>query len=225
MSYNKKDITFIRFGDLNPIKQDGYKKDTFHSAPAPKGFYAFISFMIEPFLLGGYNPIGTKHSKRKYIKDSNGEKVIIGKIYEDKTKPPLDKYDDHFTWCIYLEEDEQERLRKQYNNQKNLFVTSGADKNGVIHLHTMKKPKKFKYTGEIWHHLGEHVPNNLILKRNKGWVLTDFITFVKAFNKELHEETKHQNKFWLWKHLEGGNKTKLYKNISKDHFEVFIERL
>jgi hypothetical protein len=224
MPYNKKDIKFLRFGDLNPIKQDGYKDDTFHSAPAPKGFYAFIDFMVEPFLLGGYNPIGTKHSKRKYIKDENGNKVIIGRFYEDKNKPPVDEYDDHFEWVIFVDDEEIKRLEKRYGSkQKNLFISSGRHRDNFIYMTTMKKPKRFKYEGEIWHHHIEHVPNHLILKRNKGWVLTDFVTFVKAFNKAIISNVQWQNKWMKNDNFDGHNMR--YKQFSKDDFEVFIERL
>jgi len=223
MSYNKKDIKFIRFGDLSPIKQSGYKKDTYHSAPVNKGFYAFVEFMIEPFLLGGYNPIGTKYSKRKYIKDHNGNKVIVGKFHEDINKPPVDEWDDHFEWIINLEEEEMENIYKKYSKHKVLFYGTEIHKNGYIYLHTMKKPKRFSYKGEIWHHHIEETPNHLILKRSKDWVLTDFNTFVDSFNKAVFEMVKDNN---VWRRKADLNLISTRnKQYSKDIFEVFIEKI
>ena len=219
----KKDIKFLRFGDLSPIKQTGYKKDTFHSAPTAKGFYAFIDFMIEPFLLGGYNPIGTKHSKRKYVKDSEGNKIIIGRFYEDKNKPPIDEYDDYFEWVIFLTDEEQEKIEKRYSKQKSMFFNTDRNKNGFIYLHTMKKPKRFKYTGELWHHLTDFTPNNLVLKRSKEWILTDFNVFADALNKAIHDKRSSAHE-WNWDYQKGDIPSKTL-NGNKDDFEVFIERL
>jgi len=224
MPYNKSEIKFLRFGDLSPIKQTGYKKDTFHSAPVKKGFYAFVDFMIEPFLLGGYNPAGTKHSKRKYVKDEKGDKIIVGRFYEDKDKPPIDEYDKHFEWVIFVDDDEMERLEKRYGSkQKNLFTSTERHRNGFIYMTTMKKPKRFKHEGEIWHHHTDHVPHHLVLKRSKEWVLTDFDTFVKAFNKAIIEHINFQNS-WR-KEYKASEINVRSKQFSKDVFEVFIERL
>lgn len=227
MTYNKKDITFIRFGNLSPVKQKSYKNNTYHSAPVKKGIYAFVHFMIEPFLLGGYNKLGTKYSKRKYIKDNKGNKIIIGKFYEDINKPPVkgeEEYDDHFEWSIHLTDDEIERLEKRYSKQKNLFLSSQLHRNGNIYLETLIKPKNFKYTGNIWHHLIEETPEHLILKLTEYWVLTDFNTYVKSFNKALHNKVKEQNSFRKDSKLKPVLKSR-YKQFSKDHFEVFIEKV
>ena len=118
----KKDINFLRFGDLNPVKQTGYKSDTFHSAPTKKGFYVFVDFLLEPFLLGGFNKMGTKHTKRRYVKDSEGNKIITGRLYEDKSKPPIDEDDKWFEWVITVTDEEHERIGKDMLNKKIYFM-------------------------------------------------------------------------------------------------------
>lgn len=53
MKFHKnKDFTqFVRFGSLKPIKQKGYKSQTFHSPPARRGFYAMPKHLQEFFLI------------------------------------------------------------------------------------------------------------------------------------------------------------------------------
>jgi hypothetical protein len=43
---------FVRFGKLALVKQKGFGKDTFHSPPAPRGFYAMPLRYQEYFLIG-----------------------------------------------------------------------------------------------------------------------------------------------------------------------------
>lgn len=48
-----KDLTkFVRFGSINLTYQKGYNKDSYHTAPARKGFYAFPHVIQERFLIG-----------------------------------------------------------------------------------------------------------------------------------------------------------------------------
>lgn len=49
-----KDInnTFVRYGKLHLVKQEGYGEDTFHAPPAPKGFYAMPIKFQEMFIVG-----------------------------------------------------------------------------------------------------------------------------------------------------------------------------
>lgn len=52
-TFKNKDFTkFVRFGPLKPVKQLGFGGNTYHSPPAPKGFYAFPKTLQEPFLIG-----------------------------------------------------------------------------------------------------------------------------------------------------------------------------
>lgn len=215
----KNDVTFIRFGGLSPINQKkSYKTDTFHSAPCKKGFYAFVSFLIEPFLLGGFNPVGTRHSKRVYVKDHDNKKVILGKHY----KGWIDNEDGDEWYISCLEkEDDYEYTYKKYGKQKKLFMTVDyCEKTGYEYLTTLKPPKKFKYTKNLWHHLGDYCPRHEIIDVSKQWVLTDFNTYVKALTKALHDKRKIYDEVFN----SPISKTK-YKQFNKDEFEVFIEKL
>ncbi len=52
-TFKGKDLTvFVRFGGLDPIKQKGYGKETYHSPPASRGFYAMPKVVQEFFLIG-----------------------------------------------------------------------------------------------------------------------------------------------------------------------------
>lgn len=44
--------TFVRFGRLKPVKQEGYGIDSYHAPPAPVGFYAMPKRLQEFFLIG-----------------------------------------------------------------------------------------------------------------------------------------------------------------------------
>ena len=224
--FKKRHIKFIRYGDLSSIKQSGYKKDTFHSAPVKKGFYAFVEFLVEPFLLGGYNLLGTKHSKRIYIKDEKGEKIIIGRTYEDKNKPSIDEYEDYFWMQIRLDDVEMNRIEKRFvKKQKTLFISEHHDeKTGYIYLETMKRPKVFEYKKELWHHLIDETPHNLVLSRSKDWILTDYKTYIDALNLALHNENSFQHE-WNFDWKNGGIPPKRRLQFSRDKFEVFISGL
>lgn len=69
------------------------------------------------------------------------------------------------------------------------------------------KPKKFEYHGNIWHHL----QTRDVIKQKGSWVLSNYQSWLKAFRKEY-----------------AFHKTSLvtaFTRYSKDHFEVFIERI
>lgn len=57
MIKNKDIYTFVRFGGLDLKKQEGFEKGdwkcSYHSPPAPRGFYSMPKIAQEFFLLGG----------------------------------------------------------------------------------------------------------------------------------------------------------------------------
>jgi len=76
-----KDLSlFVRFGGLDLKNQNGFGKNTFHSPPSSRGFYAFPKSMQEHFLIGSldktqksifakmpeYPENGTKEEKEEY---------------------------------------------------------------------------------------------------------------------------------------------------------------
>ena len=66
-----KSISFVRWGNLNPVKHKEHsKKEGFHVAPKKKGIYAFPCGYVERFLIWGSY---TDHWNR-YIVDDNGNK-------------------------------------------------------------------------------------------------------------------------------------------------------
>lgn len=55
------DNTFIRYGRLHLTKQKGFGRDTFHSPPAPIGFYAMPIRFQELFLVGSIESTQSKN--------------------------------------------------------------------------------------------------------------------------------------------------------------------
>ena len=75
--------------------------------------------------------------------------------------------------------------------------------------YSFKRYKKFKYYGNIWHHLKHNIVNNtLILDEHRDWVLTSFNTWLNCYNNELISIRLQKQKTGI--------------PISKDHLEVFI---
>ena len=216
---------FVRFGGLSPVKQKGYTTGDdagFHTPPARKGFYAFPKGYIELFLLGGgrADPKNKDSSNRfVYLRDKDGKKIT----------------NTHSDFEKYLEND-------NYWDVK-LGLKDGAvpDEDGDYayddYHHALVKrvhPKKFKYNGEIWHHLREFVPPTETLKEKGEWVKTTMKTYLEAFAKQAHASKKE-----MWQDARrygsdpDGKKSMSdlqvradpLKYFSRDHLEVFIERL
>ena len=196
MKLNGKDIKFARIGGLSPVKQKGYDSTMpgKHSPPCKKGFYAFLHPYYEPFLLSGseYSGLGTKHSKFERVKDKDGNviKVDDDMSYENESSNWM-KY-----WGLYMSNDD-----------------------GAYDVIKPKKPKVFEHTGELWHHLGEHLKPHEILQTKGSWYLTDFKSYVKALKKEFI------SKKILLKNEIGYETNNPFSAICIDHLEVFIEKL
>jgi len=82
-------------------------------------------------------------------------------------------------------------------------------RNGVYALATHKDPVAFEYEGELWHHL--EIKRNETLASRGGWVLSDYSTYIKALRREIGRNE-------LMRKREG-------YSYSKDHLEVFIEKI
>lgn len=207
MLFEEKYYEFIRFGGLSPVNQKkSYKNDSFHSAPAKKGIYAFPFDQIEPFLMGGME---YSKDKYEYVKDEKGNKIKMYKKNEDGELVLTDYIKKRFKDSISGFFDSDLRFEKSGYTEEHIF---DKNKNHVnSYLIKLKKPKKFKYSGNIWHHLTDKVRDSDIIKKNKEWILTNIDVYIKALNKEKAEQKNMLDK-------------KGYKN-SKDHFEVFIERI
>lgn len=188
-----KKVKFIRFGGLSPVKQEGYDPDmpSFHCPPAKYGIYSFIYPYVEPFLLGG----------------------SFSDITTKHSKFQYVKDENG----VRVKRDEYEKMYNE-NYMKSYTSIKVDDEYYVV---KPKKYKVFEHTDEIWHHLGYNLKPSQILSRKGDWYLTDYRSFVEAFEKEKHnclKQTKRilqterfsNNPFWC---------------ITKDHLEVFIEKV
>lgn len=189
------ELKFVRYGNLNPVKQLGYGKGTFHSPPAKKGIFAFPWPYIERFLLTVADMATSElHPKFQYVKDKAGKKI------SNITHPEL--YNQYMDRNYYDYSKSHDIALKRADNgdwSKDTIDSTDWDKHEhfVVEL---KKPKIFTYDGPIWHHLD--VVGGI---KHNDWTMSDFGTYKKALRKEV-AKVKHGN-------------------FTKDHLEVFIERL
>lgn len=219
-----KGVTFVRYGGLSPVKQRGFEpnpsKKTFHSPPARKGIYAFPQFWVEMFLLGGdMNSFGVRNRTVK-VRDKDGNIVTnrhpLFKKLQDRGEKYWDKTDGKL-WPDAEPDEDGDYSWEDY----------------IHYLTVHQRPRKFIHSGNVWHHLGEYLPKNEIMKESGGWVLTNIDIYKKAFKLEM----KHRRKSALqdlrsWSN-DDENKTvdaqflnrNPYKWFSNDNLEVFIERI
>jgi len=87
--------------------------------------------------------------------------------------------------------------------------------------------KKFTYSGWIWTHF-ENVPNNMIKRRSGSWIEIHTSDFQKLFKKQKHTDMKglDKNLYGISKDIvKDPYKRGLGGFISRDHLEVFIEKI
>lgn len=195
---------FVRYGGLSRVKQKGFsgKSDDsrsfggFHVPPARKGIYAFPEHHIEIFLLGGF--YNNTH-KYEFLKDRWGNTI----------------HNRHPGWKLYSKQE------KYWWIERGEWPDSpGEDSDDFdyeshrkVYLAKLVKPRKFEYTGNLWHHLD--VPPGDIIKKHGSWVYTTHAVWAKSFRKTIREQSlnhdfsKHQSVY--------GRDV-----YSKDHLEVFI---
>jgi len=201
-------MEFIRFGGLSLVNQKGYDPSmpTFHCPPTRKGIYAFNLKTVEPFLLGT-----EEYSRNKlcYVKDKDGKPVAY----------TPENYEEYCVSTSRIVDIDGKVLRweKDRNFYKNFASKKKGDK---IYYAKPINPKRFFYSGEIWHHLEEFTKNSDILLRKGSWILTDISTYEKAFSKQsIHHRLEHT--------ITKGNINEPWRAgitncCSKDHLEVFI---
>lgn len=217
-------IKFARFGGLSPVVQKGYttnpKERGFHTPPARKGFYAFIWPYYEFFLLGGtYSKLGTGHAKFEYLRDDDGKKIEY-----DADNPLLKKY------LI------QGKTGKFFRDSGIKDVSWKIwEHNGYAVV--KKTPRVFTHTGELWHHLDnkavkpfEIIDSVMAYDNSDGsttWIKTEYDVFVKAFERDKSDciNQLRNSRFSDFKTDINVNKKNVYNFISRDHLEVFIERV
>ena len=247
---NKK-VKFTRIGGLSPVIQKGYttipKKRGYHTPPARKGLYAFIHPHFEPFLLGGdWSKLGkkNKHEKFEYLKDKDGNKI---KLYVNDyvwnhfpsnneindINPEVKKY------LVKGKHGKSNRNHDGTDISQRFWTEDIRDEKGDFvnyYLIHRKKPKVFEYTGELWHHLKnsavkpfEIIDEVVSYDSDDGsvtWIKTDYDVFVKALEQDKIDCVKQlrSNENFPFSLIEI-NTRNVYNYISKDHLEVFIERI
>ena len=163
----KKHIEFIRFGNLNLVKQKGYDPNgtgDFHTPPARYGIYAFPEYSICRFLISGDRQV------------SRAIKLDINELEWDEN-------------CLLTSKSRKEVKRLISNkNTKLKYVSQAID--GTIYAH--ENPKKFKYTKELWHHL--KVDDADVIRRNNDWVLTTYKVWLDAYYAMLNYERNYYYK-------------------------------
>lgn len=206
------ELTFVTYGGLSLTKQKGFEKkdDTsYHAPPSSRGIYAFVWPYIEKFLLGGSyaDPKSRGKGQRQriqYVKDKNGN--IISSEH-----PSFEKHSSKGkNWSFNRTGD-----NKPWNNEKNDWH---KDQPKQI-LYNNAYRKKFKYNGNLWHHLGEFVREDRILDRKGEWVKTDIRTFKEALKKELHRVSTWDRKINQGKSFRGLG----VSSHAWDQLEVFID--
>lgn len=191
----RNELRFVRYGNINPVKQLGFGRDTFHSPPARRGLFAFPWPYIERFLLTVSDMMTSElHPKFQFVKDKNGKKI------SNLTHPEL--FNKYMERNYYDYSKSHEIALKKANDgdwSKDTVDSTDWDKHEhfVVEL---KKPKIFAYEGPIWHHL--EVPGGI---KFNSWTKSDIRTYKDALRREIHRVKRD--------------------NFSKDHLEVFIERL
>jgi hypothetical protein len=225
-----KNIKFVRFGGLSPVKQDHYlaNTDSFHNPPVKLGIYAFPHGYEEFFLLGSTDDPSHISGKSAWLKDENGNLLIeeehMKYIGYDKGKEQTEYSDKLERLCRKLD------IAKKY--------LRSAKKDGKFYITYLKKPKIFDYKGEIWHHLGDMLKPHEIIEKKKSWYKTTYENYIKAFNKTNHEDAKEIfsiedfggkdiNGFKVYITDKNLKKIDAHRNLpmNKYHLEVFIEKI
>lgn len=164
----RKHIDFVRFGNLNLVKQKGYDPtgaSNFHTPPARYGIYAFPEYSICHFLISG-NPTTSRAIKLNINELERNEDYNLTSKSRKEVKRLIST-----------------------KNTKLKYVNERVD-GSLIYAH--ENPKKFKYEKELWHHL--EVDDVNVLKRNNYWVLTSYKTWLDAYNKTINYERNYYYK-------------------------------
>lgn len=218
----KQNIKFVRFGGLSPMKQEHFKtnSDYYHNPPRRFGVFAFVYGYIETFLLGAtYEPTNISN-KSYWLKDDNGNKIKNDDFYYTVKIEKSDRID----YISKVKPEYINLLKKRNIKIKDLW-------NYGDYIVVLKKPKIFNYNGEIWHHLGDNLKPEQILETKGTWVKTSIDDYIIAFNKEIKTVLKQKHKM----DKECGSLKMSGKqdpfdpsggiSYSKDHLEVFIEKI
>lgn len=244
-----KDIEFIRWGGLSPQKQT-HRKDKiknneigFHTPPRKKGIFAFPYPYYDLFLLGATSNPNNPSGKSAWLKDENGNKIVeedgdidykyVGNkevtIVSPKIKNALKRVGSSVKDLRTVRIDpfmDNGNCKDEYNCD-NCPISKECDERKVVsYLTYLKKPKKFKYNGDIWCHFKEVAKQEDIIDSFDSWIKVDYQTYLKLFKLQKEHDIKelkqslNNNDIKIVDPYKGGHIT-----ICKDHLEVFIEKL
>jgi hypothetical protein len=167
--------------------------------------YAFPWPHIETFLLGGDEFVNPKLQKKgqtlriRYVKDKEGNPIT-------QDHPDFDKHAaSDKNWSMpsaYKDAPEGEEDWKGDPVEK-------IPTNWVLYNNANRK--KFKYDGELWHHLGNWLKPFEVINRRGSWTKSTVEAFKRALQKEMMLNKKSK--------MSGTG------GFTKDHLEVFIERV
>lgn len=193
----RNELRFVRYGGLSPVKQLSYGKYTFHSPPARRGIYAFPWPYIERFLLTVSDmATGELHPKFQFVKDAKGNKI------SNRTHPDLyNQYTEKDRYYSFSKTQDAAIKKADSGDWSIDTIDSATDFDQHEHFVVeLKAPRIFTYDGPIWHHL--NVAGGI---RHNDWTKSDIGIYKDALRREV-SKVKHGN-------------------FTKDHLEVFIERL
>lgn len=199
-------MDFIRWGAMSPQKHEEAKLPEnsedrwFHTAPTVWGIYAFPRGFVYSFLLGMSAPHLRKTNRVRWVKDAKGQRVRekdISGIEDERRQDQIIKrlsrlnhMERNGGWKVALNEDFK---AKDYS----CFYWDGP-------------ANKFKYGGDIWHHLEffhyeyndakygrwpdprechvvmkkiRIIPVQDIIERSGSWVKTSIRDYRKALKK------------------------------------------
>lgn len=221
----KNNIKFARFGGLSPVEQTHYKTGDdkpFHNPPRRKGVYAFVHDYIESFLLGATMEPDHISNKSMWLKDDDGNRILFEDFYDTTS---------HFNDKRFRYEIKKEWVK--FLRIKNIKSKDLHDQDGYITV--LKRPKIFTYDGELWHHLGDNLKPHQIIEISGSWYKTSMDDYIIALNIERKTVLKQKhnsdiqycklNLSTIFKGKQDPFKRNSGINFSKDHLEVFIEKI
>lgn len=251
----KDSYQFIRWGTLSPQKHKEAslpdEERTFHTAPVKYGIYAFPKGYIEPFLLGdSHNPDRCKNGRYLWLRDNDGNKITRAQWYESREgKTFMDDWIIKPEWIELLKIRGIKKKDIDFCFPFDEFDDEKWENDNLHYVIYSPPPKKFIYSGMIWHHLDgyyktEHpwdiekgyfardtndfkkiIPDKDILDRKGSWIKTTMSVYLRALKK--------MTTLYRWySYFKGSSKENRHGNphthpfqISKDDFEVFIEKV
>jgi len=206
---------FIRFGALSQMNQINYGNDTFHAPPCKKGIYAFPEGLVDRFLLGATNDPRNESHKSYWLRDENGERIQDEDFWDDNWNTKMDSYG--------VNKKYKSLVKKNKIKIKDIFTMSDykVGEHPKWYVCVYKKPRKFKYDGEIWCHLGEQLKPEHIIESSGTWVKVTMEDYLMALQLEKHTLRKDMIKLFGigWKGHDP------FRHYCTDHLEVFIEKI